>query len=85
MPTDEDPKEEARKERNLPGVERLLRQFITDGPKGNSPEYKKNWARNFGRRTGEHSGIVRCDEDECDCIRDECDDEYCWCKRESDE
>ena len=82
MPTDEDPKEEARKERNLPGVERLLRQFITDGPKGNSPEYKKNWARNFGRRTGEHSGQFG-GEDDFGVIR--CDDEYCWCKRESDE
>ena len=42
MANEEDPKEVARKERNSPEVQRLLRQFVTDGPKGNSPDYKKN-------------------------------------------
>ncbi len=39
---EEDPKEAARLERKSPEVEKLLRQFVTDGPKGNSKKFKDN-------------------------------------------
>jgi len=42
MSGEEDPKEAARIEAKSPQVQKLLRQFMTDGPKGNSPTYKEN-------------------------------------------
>lgn len=42
MSGEEDPKEAARIEAKSPQVQRLLRQFMTDGPKGNSTQYKDN-------------------------------------------
>lgn len=42
MSGEEDPKEAAKKEARSPQVQQLLRQFMTDGPKGNSPTYKEN-------------------------------------------
>ncbi len=42
MSLEEDPKEVARKEAKTPEVQRMLRQFMTDGPKGNSKSYKEN-------------------------------------------
>ena len=73
-----DPKELARVIRKTPETEKHLRQFLNvDGPKGNSTEFKKGWARMFGEPTGEHSG---------DRVRDaegvmakQCTDETCWC------
>lgn len=42
MANEEDPKEAARIEAKSPQVQKLLRQFMTDGPKGNTPTYKNN-------------------------------------------
>lgn len=48
MSLEEDPKEVARKERQTPEVEKLLKQFLqTDGPKGNSRAFRSNWERTF--------------------------------------
>lgn len=75
MSSEEDPKQIAKDERKRPEVERLLRQFLTDGTKGNSPEFQRGWCRNFGRATGEHSGRPS------DGFLGLCDDEHCWCGR----
>jgi hypothetical protein len=81
-----DPKELARQTRGTPEVERLLRQFVTDGEKGNTPEYKRGWARNFGRATEEHSGdrIVGSVTAK-DLDKKFCSDPTCWCNRRDDE
>lgn len=72
---EDDPKEVARQERQKPGVEKLLRQFLSaDGPKGASAAYRIGWLRAFGRRTGEHSG-------ELDGEGSICNDGDCWCWR----
>lgn len=72
---DMDPKEEARKSRKTPEVERLLRQFSNvDGPKGATAEYKKGWARAFGKKTGEHAGKPQAGAETCE-------DGHCWCRR----
>ncbi len=42
MSLEEDPKEVARKEAKTPQVQQLLRQFMIDGPKGNSKRFKDN-------------------------------------------
>jgi hypothetical protein len=51
-------KAKATRMRNTQEVERLLRQFQSDGPKGNSSEFQRSWCRTFGRKTEEHSGEV---------------------------
>lgn len=45
----EDPKIVARDERKRPEVEKLLRQFIGDGAKGNTPAYKRGHEFAFGK------------------------------------
>lgn len=54
-----DDKEKAKRARAFPETERLLRQFLPDGPTGNSKAFQEGWARTFGAATGEHSGAVR--------------------------
>lgn len=51
-------KAKAARARNTREAEQCLRQFLTDGPKGNSNEFQRSWCRTFGRKTGEHSGEV---------------------------
>ena len=43
----EDPKDVAKRERKRPEVERLLRQFVGDGPRGATPAYKRGHAFAF--------------------------------------
>ncbi len=45
MSGEEDPKEAAKKEVRSAQVQQLLRQFMTDGPKGNTKNYKENIGR----------------------------------------
>lgn len=87
MDKNDDPKALAKSIRNTRETEGLLRQFLSvDGPKGATDDYKRGWARNFGRATGQHSGAlpekpgcVGCKA--CDCT---CDDAGCWCHRPDD-
>lgn len=51
-------KAKAARARNTREAEQCLRQFLTDGPKGNSSEFQRSWCRTFGRKTGEHSGEI---------------------------
>ena len=91
MDKNDDPKALASSIRNTRQVEGLLRQFLsTDGPKGATSDYKRGWARNFGRATGQHSGSLSTSADGlpecvgckvCDCT---CDDAGCWCHRPDD-
>lgn len=79
MANEEDAKEAARLERKTPQVERLLKQFIGDGERANTAEYKKTWVRCFGKRTGEHSGNrATYPKDPWAAV---CDDTYCWCRQ----
>jgi hypothetical protein len=74
-----DPKVLANQIRNTREAEAGLRQFLsTDGPKGNNSDYKRGWARNFGRKTNEHSGTPIDDSFLCT-------DTTCWCYRKEDE
>lgn len=67
---EEDPKAAAKKERNTPQVERMLRQFLSvDGPKGNTAQYKAQYEQIFGNKCldcdgfGEVGGLksgIRC-------------------------
>ena len=79
---EEDPKDVAKRERGTPQVEQLLRQFSgIDGPKGVTPEYRRNWARVFGRKTNEHSGTISPGTWPPGCG---CDDRLCWCHHDLD-
>lgn len=81
MANEEDAKEAARLERKTPQVERLLKQFIGDGERANTAEYKKTWVRCFGRRTGEHAGTLAEGWDWGGDPFEKCDDTYCWCRQ----
>lgn len=49
MSAEDDPKAAAKRARNTPQAERMLRQFLSvDGPKGNTENYKEQYARIFG-------------------------------------
>lgn len=70
---EEDPRDVAKRERNSPEVERLLRQFLnTDGAKGNTETYRDAYARIFEKECT-HLGTrtFSCDRWWCDdCGKD---------------
>lgn len=64
-------KDEAAAERKMPGVEKLLRQFMHTQPHDRTA-YRIGWARTFGRKTQEHGDLSIGEK--------VCSDEHCWCK-----
>lgn len=72
MPNEEDPKIVARNERRTPEVEKMLRQFVGDGPKGNTDAYRVWWCRTFGAKSQEHGDGSHGAE--------KCRDDLCWCR-----
>lgn len=65
---EEDPREAAKQELRRPETQRLLRQWMPDGPKGATPAYRRGWELAF--ETEKHLGscaVWDSVEAECTC------------------
>lgn len=55
-------KSPSNKDRYNPEVERGLRQFITDGPKGATESYKRGWEFNFSFTDEQRNKVLELQE-----------------------